>query len=570
MVTSESEKSLLALFREEFDAFPGKIRHKDYGSRNFRYYSDWNYKSDDLSIRSEGENSLEITGSSLGEYDIVFRGAGSKFSLIFEGGNHDFDYVTPFDDDPAYIDGDDSKFKGVVRKLYEVLSKNFGNFFGPVNRFRFFNPDDEQVKADKKALEEERIGFFSDYTYSYHTELRTSDPDVIKRIFKSLTNFASGETNNNSGSHETISNLIYKLFPSLEQEIQDRLYQSIKEVCDGFGKDPSDIIKVTDRTGSDAVIKFKVQEEGKYGLEDRIVYCKISADKAKLRKEHQYYEDAWSDKNKGLESLVKVITQKPEQLIECEDCSALISYGTENPGLVEQEDHESYLRLFDNLRLQLAIEKGCDPEKLSGDEYIQDVFNRALAHAIMKKYSDKPIYNDPENRRPLVIPFEELHDRAGITEYTKLFDELLSNSKAYEHVRRGFEEEDELRSNHKTLINGDARQENNFLNYFGMKIIGDYGDVRGGFPEDDLAKLESPNNAAYVPTYMFFRNKIEGLLGSQYELTKDDEEVIGKRVNLLSPLNVARAGSFKLMMNLREDSVYYIDLTGNYIELAAA
>jgi hypothetical protein len=59
-------------------------------------------------------------------------------------------------------------------------------------------------------------------------------------------------------------------------------------------------------------------------------------------------------------------------------------------------------------------------------------------------------------------------------------------------------------------------------------------------------------------------NELERLRGSDYRIDEHTEEIIAEQVRVLSPLNAARSGSFKLMSNLGQDAASYQTLFDCY------
>lgn len=356
---------------------------------------------------------------------------------------------------------------------------------------------------------------------------------------------------------------VCELFPTLSDTVKENIYRVLGITLKKFDENPLQTKDPITCTGSDTVFNFfEDQEDGT----KKKVYCKVSQNVEKLEKEYEVYQDAWSSSNDGIVgSLVRLVMQKPVDLIKGEGFASLITYDTNLLGSEDISAVCTYFNLLHNLTKEYALNNNLNLQELLEDKFVQDVFNRAITHVGLRKFRNKEIYNNPDNQRPAVITFDELCDRAHLTIAQDTFEDMQLRKKLYQKLATQYANLEQLGDEHLTLVNGDARQGNIFTNGLGLRPLGDFGDVKADMPYADLAKLESPNNAAYVNFYAFIVNKLEEMKGSDYRVDSRAEEIIRQHVKVLSPLNALRAGSFKLMKNLRDDALYYNKLFDCYV-----
>lgn len=331
-------------------------------------------------------------------------------------------------------------------------------------------------------------------------------------------------------NYESLEAQIARLFPNARPE-------RVGAVAAKLGVRFNQLERTTDQTCSEAVGHFYVNRK-------RIEF-KISREKAYVAKAAVYHAHAWKH------GLLRPITPKLLGFVEVEDGAALLTYHTMNKGIVPTEDAKAYFRLRRTLFAEFS-----KLQKIKADDpYMIDVFNRALAHTYMRNNVNDPAYTS--SMRSVVMPFEQLVERASITTAKDLLAELRGYETVYNEARKRFD--DSMYNGILTIVNLDARPENVFDSNLGTRPLGDWDFAQVGLPEDDLAKLEAKNSLYYTAAYAFFRNKLEQERGNDFELTERDINALNARVAPLSFMNAVRTFSWRLGRN-RQDANEYLFL----------
>jgi hypothetical protein len=302
--------------------------------------------------------------------------------------------------------------------------------------------------------------------------------------------------------------------------------------------------KTTDETHTGVVFR--------YVIDGKVVYCKASEDDGMLVREAGYLEDAWK------EPLMRVITPKLVGLVRSDPVTGLLTYGTENIGIVPLEDAMTYIELKRDLTSQFAEQYRLDVGQLEHNPLLTDMFNRALAHTKMRKYKDKPVY--------------KLSLLESVASVDKLDDWLQNTSAPREVVGQILElfpfysaiedEVAEYDTRATVLASYDARPENLFPSRSGFRPLGDMGLAKAGTPEFDIGKMETENIGPYNTAYTFFRNALEQRDGHNFELDGRDAAQLAKRSHKVAFVNAMRLASYKLSRN--QDATPHLELAQTY------
>jgi len=261
--------------------------------------------------------------------------------------------------------------------------------------------------------------------------------------------------------------------------------------------------------------------------------------------------------------MLRAITPEPIGYIEEGNVCALLTYGTENKGVVSAEDKQAYDGVFNRWMLKAAEELGVAPNILMGNNEVIDTFNRALEHTYMKDFKGEPLYS--QGKRELILPFDALLDRASATEDKGLFEFLRSLEPWYNELESQYEpfesEYDE------TVVGFDVIAENIFKSGLGeyVRPSGDFEKAQVGSSVIDLSKQETKNAYAKILLYAYFRNNLEQERGNNFEYTPSDVRHMTENVRVLTPLNLTRVLSHKLSMNDIENALKYAGFVQNLL-----
>lgn len=375
----------------------------------------------------------------------------------------------------------------------------------------------------------------------------------------------------------TLEDFFSSLFPSSDSSVVLTLMNQITSFSRICLRDiyPS-TQKVTDESYSGVVFSFV--------FEGKKIYCKISSDLVAIKREEQYSHDAW------VYPLLRPITPFCLGSFSISGAAGLLTYGTENEGIVQEEDFCTYFSLrakifeaygrFQAVSSRFSSSSSPAPFLLSSsldDPCLVDVFNRALAHTLLSAHKENKIYI--ESQSPLILPFEMLVDRASSFSSSSsnllsfsslrkdLIADLISLEKTYREISARYMDTSSPLA--PTLVHFDSRPENIFPSSpssLSVRALGDAGFARLGFPEYDLARQESRNDAAYVAPYLFFREQIAKEVGmasidlNPEHILRSSHHILENRVAALSFLFSARTFSSKLSRGVFDQATYYRDL----------
>ncbi|MBW3015803.1 hypothetical protein KY330_05240 [Candidatus Woesearchaeota archaeon] len=325
--------------------------------------------------------------------------------------------------------------------------------------------------------------------------------------------------------------------PVQREEIIEPALNFLEEVFDDFSE-------VDCNTMSVAVWKGEIEGDK--------VFAKVSDRVAMIMKEAEFYKDAWKH------AILRPIIPKLWGNFRIDKAALLITHDV-NETKVAVEDEILYLskknELLDKLSERLRIDKSI----LEADDKVVDMLNRALLHFHMREHKDNPVYQ--QGLRPSVLSSEEISDRVSrgslaevkgnvygsveeLVRLIPLYNFLVSEAAGYDNPTT-------------TLCQFDARPENVWVNGKGIRVIGDFGYVKPGTPEFDLARMEALDTDFYVECYAQFRN----MLGD--DLPRAETEELKRRTRTLAFIDAIRLGARKLMAN-KPDAFYYIGLAKHY------
>ena len=339
--------------------------------------------------------------------------------------------------------------------------------------------------------------------------------------------------------NESLASQLEKLFPTANSAV-------LEQTVVYLDREISNLRKTTDKTYTGIVLDFEI--DGKR------VYCKVGS-KAMLAKEAQYAKDAWQHQ------LMRPVTPKSIGLVDAGDLAGLLTYGTENIGIIAPEDFMAYFNMKNSLEKKFAKQESIDSKVLSKDLIITDMFNRAIAHTYMKEHMANPIYRTA--MLDSVAPIEKLESR--LCESTLPKDKIAEIVKLFPLYVRLAEEATEYDKEPTILAHFDPRAENIFPSRLGNRPTGDFGSAKPGTPEFDLGKMEVPNTDFYVQAYASFRNALEQAEGNNFELTGKDISELQDKVRKVGFVNALKMACFKSSRGL--DPSNYINLSRQYAGL---
>jgi len=348
----------------------------------------------------------------------------------------------------------------------------------------------------------------------------------------------------NSAATESLGSQIEKMFPEKNTHALEIIINSLDKPISQFRKE-------TEKTNSGFVTKFVV--------DDLLVYAKGSDSIGRIKKEAEFYTDAWKH------VLMRPIIPKLLGVAIEDGLAVLLTYGTENPGWLIENQFPGYLKaveIYMQKRSQtltdFASVNNMDQDQLLLDPFAIDVFNRAIAHTFMKTYMDKEIY--ASDKSPIVLPFKHLVERAGNTTDKGLLEQLSEQAENYHKAVMDYFEAGKDDAS-MSLLYFDSRRENLFPDSDGKIIrpVGDFEFARPGPVAFDLSRLESENNSFYVPLYAYACNVLEQEKGNNFELNEKNILVLKNRVNPLSYINLVRTMSSKLSRNCNQEAKKYLN-----------
>ncbi len=271
---------------------------------------------------------------------------------------------------------------------------------------------------------------------------------------------------------------------------------------------------------------------------DITVWFKFNNEAGALKKEAQYMLDSWK------EPLLMPITLKLFDFIEKDGFQTLLSYDSKTPGLVPEEIMTDYKQfreeVFNDVQKNMQLE--------IDDKKNIDLFNRVLAHTLMRKYAENSAYQN--GQRPLIMPFKDLLKRASKKsgQKDKALDYLRKEEKHYIDAERQFNKLKPCGT--KTIVHFDNKEGNVFKTPEGdLRLIGDYSSAMPGYPEYDLARLETGHNHDFVQGYFQLCNTVEDMLELSSSLNSNEMHNMIKRVKLLSYLTTVRTISSEYSRN---------------------
>lgn len=242
----------------------------------------------------------------------------------------------------------------------------------------------------------------------------------------------------------------------------------------------------------------------------------------------------------------------------------LLTYDTQQHGIIAAEDIKAYLRLKRNVFSAYANQQKASREQIANPIYT-DVFNATLLQAFLKPHVRYQLFTQASER--LVLPFEELEERLS---RTADLQRLQQHRRLYEENRARLAQ---LPLSPATVIIDDAKSQNVFPGK--LRPRGDFGEVKTGSPEYALARMERYCNADYAAFAACARNEIEdyiqktyahdpGFSGYTFRYTPKDTTRMQEAVKALSPIAATRLLSFALKQGLPEDAARYEQAINRY------
>ena len=186
--------------------------------------------------------------------------------------------------------------------------------------------------------------------------------------------------NTGISTSESLEAQINRLFPASDHDCIERILGRLTVPL-------SEIAKVTDKTGSEAVVSFDVYEarqKSRIGAlrRKRKVFCTVSNDIWSLTKAANYIEQ------RRQFPILRPITSELVGLVGTERSAALLTYDTNELALMRREDmdyetragFDLYLSLREASINHLARVTNSDADELKEDVVMINVFNAALEH----------------------------------------------------------------------------------------------------------------------------------------------------------------------------------------------
>ncbi len=275
-----------------------------------------------------------------------------------------------------------------------------------------------------------------------------------------------------------------------------------------------------------------------------------------LQKEAQWSIDAWS------KPLMPVITPKLIGLVEASDVAGLLTYGTENVGLIPREELVAYQKLREEIVSEYARQKGFDSALLERDPVVIDMINRAVSHSMMREHIRDRVYGLANLES--VASVDKLNNwlRDGNAP-KEVVNELVGMQPLYRQL------EDEVASYDRkptVLAHNDVRLENVFASPLGVRPLGDAGLAKPSTEVFDLGKMEVVNMNGYVELYGFARNWVEqNVQGENFELSGADIMEMQRQAPRVGFTNAMRMAHFKVSRGL--NAVPYVGLAQKYCDL---
>lgn len=389
-----------------------------------------------------------------------------------------------------------------------------------INAFR-------QVIDSRHSVDEDHVLYTENgMNVSYTIVLRPSTSADLEHIVGRLQELVK------LGAAYSQESVLAQLYEQLH--LPDETLEKVVQAIAMLQPDTDRLNPAKKRTGSIAKVDYVDK-----GMK---MHMKLSADILGFETEHEYLSIAQHD------PLMRVTHVKPRFYAADSEIAVLDTYGEENPGLVSREDESNYWNTLTGLMIKYAKGDGRELQGLIDDEHVIDTFNMAVAHTVMRQHICNPKFN-----RKMHVPvydFGYLLERAKSTCLTDSFEELRGHEQIYTGNKERFEGIEPL-SKTLTVIHGDRRKEQicRPAQEPDRRVVCDLTTATVGLPEYDLSKLESANNAAYVPVYAFFCNELDRMYGNEPLYTREDVKLLQARVHYLSQPSADRAASFKLMNN---------------------
>ena len=348
----------------------------------------------------------------------------------------------------------------------------------------------------------------------------------IKRAYEQIGSSVSEK--------EGLYSKLQEIYPEVDEKF---LYETANKIGDSI----KDLGEKIDVTGSEVVLPI-VNNEG-------VDYFKASTKHSVIVKESEWINLAKQN------YLTRIANASMKGYIKSKNYSGIITKGTQNEfDENELKDFRKYLTTKENILTKYAQANNLDTTKLLLDPVVASVFNTVINHVFIGSNVDNKILAKSYNAR--VKDFEELEQRAKHTSDKYSLRDFRELKNIYDLTLKKFNDQEDVGS--ELIIHGDNRPGNlgieqpNTPYCLGRKI--DFGAARLGYVSEDLSKLETLNNGAFVPLY----NHIIRELNKEAKVL--DTDSLKDRVNNESLVNEVRALSFALSKDNFENAERYFNL----------
>jgi hypothetical protein len=281
---------------------------------------------------------------------------------------------------------------------------------------------------------------------------------------------------------EDLHSKLQEIYPNVDEKF-------LCETADKIGDKIADLGERIDVTGSEIVIPIITA--------DGTDYLKASTNSGAIVKEVRW--DNYAKEN----SLTRIANASLKGIVNSNNYPGVISKGTQNEFTAEEyKDFKVYISTKENILRSYAQQHNVDISKLLMNPVIASVFNTAINHTFIGSHVDDKVLAKASTKGKK--SFEELELRAKNTSDKYLLQEFRGSKDKYDLALDISVDQENVGS--KIIIHGDNRPGNmgaeqlNKVGYFlGRKI--DFGAARLGYVSEDLAKLETIDNASYIPLY---------------------------------------------------------------------
>lgn len=371
--------------------------------------------------------------------------------------------------------------------------------------------------------------------YLYVEKSIDSSDNMLDEISNSISNYESRKY--------TITKDLEALEDQLEQMFPNADYGELEKIVSQLG-DFERTSKVSDSTKSGIVMDFI--------LDGKKYYLKATTD-GSISREASHLDNLSSI------HYLRAISPKKKGILKSESLEALITHDIRDNFFLFPDEVKLYSSKLQETVIKIGKYIGEDPMKLLKNTSVVDMFNRALEHTYMQKFSNDTIYNNKASPMHNAIEQRVLDSSMSVSELKSLTDHIPNYLAMNQELI-------ELHNSGKVVSNYDLRDENFIYLTQNLRVCVDYGTVRVGNEAFDFL-FEQGYSPKLIEIYAMFRNSLEQELERDFELTQRDIITMKDNVVKINYSSAVKLGAFMASKNRVDEFNRYVNLARYYENL---